>query len=200
VLAVGVAVTVLAGCASAGATVATPSPTVAPTTTTIDPTSALVDRRVFVEGDSLIVGIEPYLPGLLAAADWDVTIDAQVGRLTTTGISILAGRTAEIGGTIVVGLGTNDLPDPTAFAARIDEVMAIAAGRRVIWVSVARTGYDAVDEALIAAQYRWSNLHVIDWRPIIAAHPEMRVGDGIHLTDAGYQLRAEIIAQAIERT
>jgi lysophospholipase L1-like esterase len=196
-LAVAVAALTVAGCGAVTATTLI-VPAGTPTTTT-DPAAALIDKRVFVEGDSLTVGIAPYLPALLSAEGWDVTIDAEVGRLTATGLSLLAGRADEIGGTLVVALGTNDAPDPVAYAARIDEVMALAAGRRVIWVGVARSGYDALDEVLIAAQYRWSNLHVIDWRPIIAAHPDMRAADGIHLTDAGYQLRAEVIAQAIAR-
>ena len=197
-LAVAMTVLALAGCGAVPATTLV-VPAATPTTTP-DPAAALIDKRVFVEGDSLTVGIAPYLPALLTGDGWDVTIDAEVGRLTATGLTMLAGRADEIGGTLVVALGTNDPPDPVAYAARIDEVMALAAGRRVIWVSVARAGYDALDEALIAAQYRWSNLHVIDWRPIIATHPDLRAADGIHLTDAGYQLRAEVIAQAIERT
>ena len=197
-LAVAMAVLALVGCGAVPATTLI-VPAATPTTTP-DPAAALIDKRVFVEGDSLTVGIAPYLPAMLTDEGWGVTIDAEVGRFTAAGIAMLAARTADIGGTLVVGLGTNDPPDPVAYAARIDEVLALAAGRRVIWVSVARAGDDALDEALIAAQYRWSNLHVIDWRPIIAAHPELRAADGIHLTDAGYQLRAEVIAQAIERT
>jgi len=153
---------------------------------------------VFVEGDSLTVGIEPYLPTLLAEAGWTATMDEQIGRTTATGVSMIAGRATEIGGTLVVALGTNDPSDPYAFASRIDEVMGIAAGRRVIWVTVARAGWDSLDEALNEAQARWANLHVLDWRPVIDAHPAMQAGDGIHLTQEGYQLRAEFVATAIE--
>jgi len=153
---------------------------------------------VFIEGDSLTVGMEQSLPALLAAAGWTVTMDAQIGRATPDGISILADRTYEIGRTLVVALGTNDPPNAAEFSSRVDEVMNIAAGRRVIWVTVARAGWDALDDALITAQARWANLHVIDWRPVIADHPEMLAGDGIHLTPAGYDLRAAFVAAAIE--
>ncbi len=157
-----------------------------------------LDRRVFVEGDSLTVGMSPMLTTLLSDAGWEATLDAQVGRATPIGIGNLVDRVSEIGGTVVVALGTNDPPDPAAFSSRIDEVMAVAAGRRVIWVTIARAGYDGMDDALVAAEPRWAKLRVIDWRPVIAAHPEMQAGDGIHLTPEGYQLRAQFVATAIE--
>lgn len=193
---------VLGACSSANASVdtRTASP---PVVTIVAPFRASVPATpgtVFVEGDSLTVGVASMLPDLLNAAGWTVTLDAQVGRVTPTGISILANRASEIGATLVIALGTNDPPDPIAFSSHIDQVMHIAASRRVIWVTVARAGWDALDSALIAAQSRWANLHVIDWRPVIAAHPSMLAGDGIHLTPAGYDLRAVFIAAAIEST
>jgi lysophospholipase L1-like esterase len=97
-----------------------------------------------------------------------------------------------------MALGTNDEPDATAFASRIDELMTMAAGRRVLWVTVARAGWGALDTALIKAESKWPNLHVVDWRPVIAAEPAMQAGDGIHLTVEGYELRARFIAAAIE--
>jgi lysophospholipase L1-like esterase len=169
-----------------------------PQATTAAPNRTAVDRTVFVEGDSLTVGISAYLPSLLAADGWTVTVDGQIGRATPAGISILADRALERTGTLVVALGTNDSPDPGVFSSRIDQVMHIAAGRRVIWVTVARAGWDGLDSALLAASTRWPNLHVIDWRPVIAAHPAMQAADGVHLTTAGYQLRAQFIAAAIE--
>jgi lysophospholipase L1-like esterase len=154
--------------------------------------------EVFIEGDSLTVGMAPYLPDLLSSAGWAVTLDGQVGRDTATGIGILAQRAPEIRGTLVVALGTNDPPDVRLFSDRIDEVMQVAAGHRVIWVSIARNGWDDLDAALLAARSAWPNLQVLDWRPVIAAHPDMLAGDGIHLTQAGYQLRSQVVAAAIE--
>ncbi len=161
-------------------------------------TSVLEDRRVFVEGDSLTVGVAPFLPALLAASGWSVTMDGEIGRTTAEGIGIVAGRLWAVGGTLVVALGTNDLPDPTEFSSRIDEVMTLAAGRRVIWVTIARAGWDGLDRALFLAEARWPDLHVIDWRPFVVARPAIRAADGIHLTLEGYELRAQFIASAIE--
>ena len=201
----------LCGCSSAAAVLVNPngqqadsppsplavgSPAVGRRGTTA-PTPA-IDHRVFVEGNSLTVGASPYLAALLATAGWSVTMDGQVGRDTATGTAIVAEREAGIHGTLVVALGTNDPPDPTLFASRIDMLMESATSLRVIWVTVARSGWDGLDAMLVAALSRWPNLKVIDWRPVIARHPDMLAGDGIHLTEAGYQLRAAFIADAVE--
>ncbi len=203
-MAAGVALiaTLLAACsASAAVTTSiaagTPAAAASPVAAA-GPDSPLVDRRVFVEGDSLTVGMAALLPALLDPMGRPVTVDAQVGRTTAEGINSLETEGSRIGGTLVVALGTNDLPDPTEFAAHIDQVMIIAARRPVIWVTVARAGWGQLDQTLITAQARWSNLEVIDWRPVITAHPAMRAGDGVHLTDAGYQLRALFVAAAVE--
>jgi lysophospholipase L1-like esterase len=193
-------VAALGACSAAGA-----SPTTAPATPDLAPAVAVAapagngDRRVFIEGDSLVVGATPFLTPLLGNDGWTVTLDAQVGRDTATGARNLARRAYELGEVLVVALGTNDLPDPLAFSANIDLIMEIAGGRRVVWVTVARSGWDRLDQALVRAQARWANLSVADWRPIIAGHPDMRAYDGIHLTEAGYRLRASFIADAIER-
>jgi len=190
---------------SAACSAASATPTTASTTPALSPAvagapAAKPDRQVFIEGDSLTVGVAPFLTPLLAAAGWAVTVDAQVGRDTPTGARNLAQRATELDRTIVVALGTNDLPDPLAFSSNIDLIMEIAGGRRVIWVTVARYGWDRLDQALVNAESRWPNLAIVDWRPMIARHPDMRAYDGIHLTEAGYRLRALFIADAIETT
>ena len=198
-LALALSTVVLGGCTTvaAGLTNATGAPAVVVAAPTSENPPIIEDRRVFVEGDSLTAGISPFLPALLEAGDWTVTLDDQVGRTTPTGIGILAVRASEIGGTLVVALGTNDEPDATAFSSQIDQVMSIAADRRVIWVTIARAGWDRMNDALLSASARWANLQVIDWRPVIAAHPAMLAADGIHLTEDGYQLRAQFIAAAV---
>lgn len=197
--ALAMSLVLLAACSVASATTTGPTTTTgAPQGPALAANATAVDRRVFIEGDSLTVGVSPFLTPLLAAAGWAVTLDAQVGRDTATGAGILAHRRFELGDVLVVALGTNDLPDPYAFSSNIDLIMEIAGSRRVIWVTVARSGSDRLDQALVAAESRWANLSVVDWRPIIAGHPDMRASDGIHLTEAGYRLRALFIADAID--
>jgi lysophospholipase L1-like esterase len=100
--------------------------------------------------------------------------------------------------TVVVALGTNDQESPEQFASIVDQIMARLRGRRVVWINVAKAGDQALNDQLNASKSRYSNLEVLDWAWIIAAHPEDLLPDRIHCTQAGYQLRASVIAAAIE--
>jgi hypothetical protein len=150
---------------------------------------------VFALGDSLTVGIEPYLPALLPG--WRVRFDAQVGRTTAEAIAIVRSHRAELAPTVVVGLGTNDDPSPTEFAQHVDELMALLGDRRVLWVNLNRAGYESFNDVLAAAARRDPNLQLVDWATVYAENPQDQTSDGIHATEAGYQLRARIIATAL---
>ena len=54
------------------------------------PSAADVPRRLFVYGDSLAVGTEPYLPGELS--DWRVKQDVEVNRFARNAAPVLRGR------------------------------------------------------------------------------------------------------------
>jgi lysophospholipase L1-like esterase len=69
--------------------------------------------------------------------------------------------------------------------------------RRVLWVNVARKGYTGFDTALVAAAARYPKLELIDWATAYSLHPKYQAFDGIHATDDGYRLRAQIIADAL---
>ena len=180
----------LAGCGSAAARLAGhPTTTVAPPAPPSGP--------VYVLGDSLTVGMAPYLPALLPGRS--VEIDGKTGRTATEGLDILATRKAPLPPTVVMALGTNDIESPEEFTAVVNESMALLGPRRVIWVNIASPRSQPFNVDLDAARTRYRNLEVIDWARVMAAHPEDLVADHIHNTDAGYRLRAEVIAWVVER-
>jgi lysophospholipase L1-like esterase len=150
---------------------------------------------VLVVGDSLSVGVEPYLPSLLPGRP--LRFDAVVGRTTAQGIASVAAHPDELAPTVVVGLGTNDDPVAGDFAQHVDQMMALLGSRQVLWVNLARSGYGSLNAVLAAATSHYPNLQLVDWATAYAAHPKDQAADGIHATDAGYQLRAEIIANAL---
>ena len=180
----------LAGCGSAAARLAGHS------TTTVAP-PAPPSGPVYVLGDSLTVGMAPYLPALLPGRS--VEIDGKTGRTATEGLDILATRKAPLPSTVVMALGTNDVESPDEFTAVIDQTMALLGPRRVIWVNIASPRSQPFNVDLDAARTRYPNLEIIDWASVMAAHPEDLVADQIHNTDAGYRLRAEVIASALQR-
>jgi lysophospholipase L1-like esterase len=180
----------LAGCGSAAARLSShPSTTV--------PAPAPPSGPVYVLGDSLTVGMAPYLPALLPGRS--VEIDGKVGRTATEGLDILATRKAPLPPTVVMALGTNNVESPEQFTAVINETMALLGPRRVLWVNIASPTARPFNVDLDAAGSRYRNLEIIDWARVMAAHPGDLVADQIHNTDAGYRLRAEVIAWVLQR-
>jgi hypothetical protein len=190
----------LAPPAAAPSSPTTTAPAVTPTTAGTVPLLPVVPETIntgplFALGDSLTVGIEPYLPALLPG--WRVRFDAQVGRTTAEAIAIVRSHPSELAPTVVVGLGTNDDPSPTEFAQHVDELMALLGSRRVLWVNLNRAGYESFNDVLAGAAVRYPNLQVVDWATPYADNLQDQTSDGIHATEAGYQLRAWIIASAL---
>jgi lysophospholipase L1-like esterase len=183
-------IAMLAGCGSAAARLSShPSTTVAAPPPPSGP--------VYVLGDSLTVGMAPYLPSLLPGRS--VEIDGKTGRTATDGLDILATRQAPLPPTVVMALGTNDVESPEQFTAVIDRTMALLGPRRVIWVNIASPTGQPFNRDLDAARIRYRNLEVIDWASIMAARPEDLVADHIHNTGAGYRLRAEVVAWVLQK-
>ena len=151
---------------------------------------------LFVEGDSLTVGSSSAIKANLRSDFRRITVDAQVGRNTPTGVSRLgAGRDASV---CLVALGTNDPPSPWAMKKHVDTVLKRAGKRPVLWVSVWRSpAYGKVNRMLTRMDRGSSQLSVLRWDLFIKQHPRLLAGDGIHLTSAGYQVRGRMIADAV---
>jgi hypothetical protein len=93
---------------------------------------------VLVVGDSLAVGMAPYLGGMLTSRvfRWD----AASGRTTPQGLVALRERLREdTPQAVAVSLGTNDGSDPRRFARRITRVLeAIPPTACVVWANLNR--------------------------------------------------------------
>ena len=162
--------------------------------------------KVAIVGDSLTDGIKTRITPFAARLGFDAKIDAQTGRDIEAGLSplkkIVTGRDL-----VVVALGTNDARSgltATEADTRIDEVMALATGKPVLWVNIYRSdtkgtmaAADLFDQQLAAAASRYPNLTVLDWSSYIQSRPELMGADHIHLTSDGYVARAEWLALQI---
>jgi len=175
---------------------------------------------VFVVGDSLTVGMSN------TRRDWQtsafpglkVSVDAAVSRATARGsyshrgdtyshgISVLeSSADAQTASTWVVALGSNDLTGSGAssgtYMERINDVMALAQDRSVVWVNVHRSRYheprvDPVNAALRQAQSRYASLSVLDWAAAVSGNEDEYLTDGLHLTARGVDRRIELIQRA----
>ncbi|MEI2641923.1 MAG: hypothetical protein U0R28_02675 [Candidatus Nanopelagicales bacterium] len=151
---------------------------------------------LFVEGDSLTIGSSNAIKANLASEFLSITVDAEVGRSTPTGISRLyAGQSANVW---VVALGTNDAPDPVTMRRNVKSVLAQAGKRPVLWVSVWRSeSYLPVNRMLSRLDRKYSQLAVLRWDKVIAKNPTLLAADKIHLTPTGYEIRGQMIADAV---
>lgn len=150
-------------------------------------------------GDSLNVGIEPYVRHELRG--WQVDTDDEVGRSTATGVERMRTRTAVLAPYVVVSLGTNDPSGGAeAFRGEVDKALRMAGPTRcVVWVAIRRDGdaYEPFNAVLREAAASSSNLRVVDWPALVQGHPAYLAADGIHATPDGYRARAGAVVAAM---
>jgi lysophospholipase L1-like esterase len=165
------------------------------------PTSTNQILQVGIVGDSLTEGIQAALPALGQAKGLQIQIDAERGR-EAEGSAPLVQKLASGKDILVVALGTNDSRkglSVTEATKLIDEIMLqVGADQRVLWVNVVRQDSKATiaasgnfNQALTRAADRFENLTVLDWAAYVQAHKSVMAGDKIHLTDKGYDERAQ---------
>jgi len=160
--------------------------------------------RVYVIGDSLTVGTDPYLPGDLPG--WTVTQTASISRHVPEGVSILRSKGSKLAKIIVMALGTNDDPRSTSdFAHSVRQTIRIAGPDRcVVWPNIVRppvagATYAGYNHILSQQQRRHDNFFVPNWVRLAADNPGWFGGDGVHPNATGYMARAALIAAQIKR-
>jgi lysophospholipase L1-like esterase len=194
----------LAACGSA-----VPAATPSITTTSEDGfiTVPAAAPAVYVIGDSLTVGSQPYLRRALAGRGWKLTgVDGRVFRTTAEGLDILRAKASRLPETVVLALGTNDL---TARQADVQmwlrQARAIAGDdRRLIWVNLyvdltrqpTLKRYRVINDALTLAAPRYG-IEVADWAAWVKNHDVPQQADGVHYTDKGYRIRAAFYARVV---
>ena len=154
---------------------------------------------VTLVGDSLNVGIEPYLAKELPG--WRVDTHDQVGRATAEGVDQLRAVRRSLAPVVVVSLGTNDAEGSEGvFKTLVDEAIAIVGPNRcLVWATVVRDGAERTgfDRVLRDARAEHSNVRLVEWASLVSEDPSLLAGDRIHGTPDGYARRAEETAREI---
>lgn len=145
-------------------------------------------------GDSVMLGAGPENANALGLCG---VVDAVESRQASAGPDVLAGH-APFPSTVVVHLGTNG----TVAAADMDAMLGSLQGvDRVVLVTVQHNGTRSwegqANGEITAAAGRWPNARVADWKGYSDGHPEWFSVDGIHLSTAGAQPYADVIAGAM---
>jgi hypothetical protein len=181
------------------ASVALAAMLLASTACTPPPSTERPRCAVAAVGDSLTVGTVAYLGPALAAKGcrlwWH---DARIGRPTREGVAVIRANWWQMPDVLVVGLGTNDRYDMHNFPRYVDEVMAAAGGRAVIWSDIAYLPIrDQLNLVLFLKALVHPNLHILAWDAPYWSNPQWRGRDDIHATDAGYAGRAALTADRV---
>jgi hypothetical protein len=133
---------------------------------------------VWMIGDSILDGARDLLP--VALPRWRMTLDAEIGRTSSGGLSPLALAAASAPEVVVVELGTND-EDPSVFRANADTMLtALAPIPLVLWIVPhgPATQVPAISRELREAVALHPNAAVADWDAFV---PEEALADGVHL-------------------
>jgi lysophospholipase L1-like esterase len=154
---------------------------------------------VLVIGDSLAVGLRPYLAAQLGT---DVAWDAKSGRTTPQGLVALRSALKVVRpSTVVVSLGTNDGSSPARFQDRINRTLHVIGNRCVVWTNIyrpARKGpYAALNAVLAAEAQRFRRLHLVDWLGAVRTQA-VTLPDGLHPDTQGFEYRGKLIADAVK--
>lgn len=156
------------------------------------------NNRLWVEGDSVLLGTTVTLPAALHG--WRVTMDCVGSRRLPQAITVLQANRSRLGAVVVIQMGNNYIAgEDGTFASQIDQAMRVmSAVKRVVWVTVAEKWPSRVmiNQAIRAAASRWPTIRVADWAPIIASHPSY-ADDMLHLTPAGRLAISQLIARTV---
>ncbi len=155
--------------------------------------------EVALVGDSLNVGVEPYLAHALPG--FGVIADDRVGWRTREGIAEIEQGRARLAPHVVVSLGTNDPPGAVAaFRHDVARVTALVGpGRCLVWATIWRDGgpdggFNAVLREAAAANRR---MRLVEWAEMVQEHSDWLASDGLHGNETGYRERARAIAAAV---
>lgn len=154
---------------------------------------------VTLVGDSLNVGVEPYLEDALPG--WRVDAHDEVGRATREGVAELRARRTKLAPVVVVSLGTNDAEGTEdEFRALVgDAIRVVGPNRCLVWATIVRDGEERAgfDDVLRDAAAEHPNVQLAEWASLVSDDPTLLAGDRVHGTPDGYARRAEETARAI---
>jgi hypothetical protein len=174
--------------------------------------------RVTVISDSILTSVTWNKDGV-ALADLtnglDLEIDASVGRrlngqsaefegaYAPTTLNVISGWQYQLGPTVVIVDGYNDLPGNFAGDVELTlDTLRNDGVQHVLWTNLheVRPEFAAKNAVLAAAAKRHPELRVLDWNSYSSAHPEWYQTDFIHLMPSGGVAIAQFIRQAIADT
>ena len=148
---------------------------------------------VWIIGDSIMDGGREEVEAALA--DWSLTLDAEVGRSSSSGVELAQAAVEQDADAVVIELGTNDTSS-SVFRAHLVETRDTVAGVPLVIWQTARGPEDDLSIPEVNAAIRevaptYPNVSIADWTAFVL--DEAVQTDGIH-PDEGFQgLEADLL-------
>ncbi len=148
---------------------------------------------VWIIGDSIMDGGREAVEAALA--DWSLTLDAEVGRSSSSGLELAQAAVEQEADAVVIELGTNDTSSAVFRAHLVQTLDTVAGVPLVIWQTARGPEGDLripeVNAAIREVAPTYPNVSIADWTAF--APDEALQTDGIH-PDEGFQdLEAELL-------
>ncbi|RJE87778.1 hypothetical protein D3P07_15900 [Paenibacillus sp. 1011MAR3C5] len=158
--------------------------------------SASIDGEgVTVIGDSVIVGVEPYLKEKLPKA----TVDGKVGRQMSQASKLIDELSAkeELGDRIIIELGTNG---PFSKDQLRSILTSLAEAKQVLVVTtrVPKGWQDTVNSNIKDVVGEFENAKVVDWYAASEGKEDYFYKDGVHLKPDGSRFYASLLIQGLQ--
>jgi hypothetical protein len=144
-------------------------------------------------GDSILDGGRDVLESRLA--DWNLTLDAEVGRSSSSGVALAQEAAVQGADAVVVELGTNDSSANAFRSYLIDTLNSLAGIPLVIW-QTAKGPEDATNIPAVNATIRevvptYPNVAIADWEASVP--PDALQEDGIHPAEGSEHLESDLL-------
>ncbi|PEA06989.1 acetyltransferase, partial [Bacillus cereus] len=147
-------------------------------------------------GDSIMIDIAPYLKDAFP----NIRIDAEIGRQMSKAIPVVEQLKNEgnLGNHVIIGLGTNGAFTKEQLTSLIK---VIGDERKIILINtrVPRPWESLVNEKLKEAASAYENVVLVDWYAASAGNQAYFEPDGVHLTKAGAEAYADLVAKAVNQ-
>ena len=159
------------------------------------PQQAINGEGVTAIGDSVMIGVEPYLKEKLPG----ITVDGKVGRQMSQATKVINGLKAQgtLGEQIVIELGTNG---PFNKEQLRSVLQSLSDAKRVVLVTarVPKGWQDTVNKNIKEAAEEFSNTTMLDWYAASEGKDDYFYKDGVHLKPDGGRYYASLIVEALQ--
>ncbi|QOX65777.1 acetyltransferase [Anoxybacterium hadale] len=145
-------------------------------------------------GDSLMIGIEPYLQKRMPGA----IVDGKIGRQMHQAPDVISGleKEGKLGKTVIIELGSNGSFTEKQLANTLD---SLKCAEQIILMNtrVPRPWETAVNDTIGKVAQSYPNVKLIDWYSASNGHNEYFYSDGVHLNQKGAEAYGNLIVEAL---